>query len=295
MKSLIRMFCASALGFCLLIMPLTSCVFAEDLDLYFNGGDQKLVLDSGNSVEKEDLFTNFKEVMPGDVLTQTITVTNRSKDSDYISLYLAVESRVLDQETVNKNSSEYEKRAEEFAKFMNTLNLEVKHQNTVVYNKAPHLSQELIKLGDFYPGQTSEITAQLTIPAELGNEFSEYYGEVDWVFVAESKEKMSPTNPGSPGTTPSCPPGQSCKPNINKPITSNTNKPATNNGSSNSSNVVNKTESTKTTVSKSQTETVDSSVHTGLLINRWTWIIAVVLAGFFLLIFWKKAKDAQRS
>lgn len=295
MKSLIRMFFASALGFCLFFMPLTSCVFAEDLDLYFNGDDQKLILDSGNSVEKADLFTNFKEIMPGDVLTQTITVTNRSKDSDYISLYLAVESRVFDQETVNKNSSEYEKSAEEFAKFMNKLNLEVKHKNAVVYNKAPHLSQELIKLGDFYPGETSEITAKLTIPVELGNEFSEYYGEVDWIFVAESKDKTSSGNPGTTGTTPSCPPGQPCKPNINKPDTSNANKPTTGKDTSNTSNVVNKTENTKTTVSKSQTETVNSSVHTGLLTNRWTWIIAFVLAGFLMLIFWKKAKDAQRS
>ena len=51
---------------------------------------------------------------------------------------------------------------------------------------------ENVLLGTFEKGDSTVLTAKLSVPIELGNEYANRVGEVDWVFVAEELNNPAP-------------------------------------------------------------------------------------------------------
>ena len=80
----------------LLVMGSAVTAFAADATITYTGKDHLFDFAQGSEYTETDLFNNFKNVMPGDVLTQKITVTNKASDCDYINLYMR--ARVHDEE-----------------------------------------------------------------------------------------------------------------------------------------------------------------------------------------------------
>ena len=48
--------------------------------------------------------------------------------------------------------------------------------------------EESVLLGEFRKGDETELTVTLSAPIELGNEYANRIGEVDWVFTAEQHD-----------------------------------------------------------------------------------------------------------
>lgn len=116
-----------------------------------------------------NLFDNFKGVMPGDTLTQTITVESASGNSGNFLIYLyAVEGT----ETV--------------AGFLDGMTLKVMDgSNELKILNANNNSAKGILLGTFYPGSKKNLTISLTLPIEMGDSFQGAKSIVDWYFYAE--------------------------------------------------------------------------------------------------------------
>ena len=74
----------------MLMLSMTVCAFAADASVTYNGGEFKF--GPGSEMSETQLFPELENVMPGDVLTQKITVTNKSDNSDYIKIYLRAEA-----------------------------------------------------------------------------------------------------------------------------------------------------------------------------------------------------------
>ena len=61
---------------------------AADSTITFKGKNEGFTFAPDSEYTQTDLFDNFKDVMPGDKVTETITVTNKADDCDYIKLYM---------------------------------------------------------------------------------------------------------------------------------------------------------------------------------------------------------------
>ena len=130
----------------------------------YEGGAEKFVFLPGS-----DLFENFKNVLPGDVLTQTITVRN-DKDMQ-VRIYLRAEP-------VNQASEE----------FLSQLTLTVTCKDKEIFDAAASKTAQLTKatlLGTFRKNGSTDLTVTLSVPADMGNEYMSAIGVVPWTFIAE--------------------------------------------------------------------------------------------------------------
>ena len=130
----------------------------------YEGGAEKFVFLPGS-----DLFESFKNVLPGDELTQTITVRN-DKDMQ-VRIYLRAEP-------VNQASEE----------FLSQLTLTVTCKDKEIFDAAASKTAQLTKatlLGTFRKNGSTDLTVTLSVPADMGNEYMSAIGFVPWTFIAE--------------------------------------------------------------------------------------------------------------
>ena len=69
------------------VMGISMTAFAADSSVTFKDG-KLTVFEPGSAYANSDMFDNFKGVMPGDTRSEEITVQNKSKDYDYIKVYM---------------------------------------------------------------------------------------------------------------------------------------------------------------------------------------------------------------
>lgn len=133
--------------------------------------------------ESTDLFQSFKDLIPGDTVTQKITVKNTTKDKQ-IDVYLRAEPV-----------------SEQYIDFLSYMNLTViQDGNTVLSNAGAHTQgglAENVLLGSFQPGEFAELDVTLEVSVEMGNEHQLDYGEIVWVFSVE--EETTPVPPPQTG------------------------------------------------------------------------------------------------
>lgn len=185
-----------------LVMSLSTTALAADASITFNGLEEGFDFQPGSEYTLTDLFDNFKDVMPGDEKTQKITFTNKAEDCDYIKLYMKAivhdeEGNVLTYSepyefTDGKDQAGIEGQRDEtvvtMADFLAQLSMEVYNGETLIYQASPDELDGLaepVLLGEFRNGQTTELNVKLQVPIELGKEYANRVGEVDWVFTAE--------------------------------------------------------------------------------------------------------------
>lgn len=135
----------------------------------FVGGAEKFVFLPGSEESDSDLFENFKGVMPGDVITQTITVKNNSNKK--VRIYLKAEP-VSD---IHRD-------------FLSQLSMTVDCKNKEIFDAAASETAQLTNktlLGTFKKNGSTELTVTLTVPETLGNEYMGEIGIVPWTFMVE--------------------------------------------------------------------------------------------------------------
>lgn len=166
-------------------------------------GKAGYVLAPGSGYTDTDLFQGFKNVMPGDTLTQDITISNTANGCDYIKVYLKAlphdeqtnpltysESFENTDGNDQKNvAGERDETVASMQEFLQELTMTVKNGETVIFQGKPDVAGSLtnnVLLGQLNKGQSLKLTVELEVPITLGNEFAHRVGEVDWVFLAEA-------------------------------------------------------------------------------------------------------------
>ena len=166
---------------------------------------QDIDLTGGSGYTATDLFTEFKNVMPGDVITDTLTIENKIGASSYIKVYLMAVPHGKDngltysepfEEEDGKDQThidgERDETIESMEEFLSQLTLTVKKGQTVLFQGPPHdpegKLEKAVELGKINKGRKLDLTLTLSVPIEMGNEFALRVGEVDWVLYADIVE-----------------------------------------------------------------------------------------------------------
>ncbi len=187
MKNFFKRFSSLTLAL-MLVLSLGVTAFAASPSITFEGFSEGFDFQPGSEYTETDLFDNFKGVMPGDVLYEYITVTNSATDCDFVQLYM----RAVAHDEVDNPLSE--KVAEEetlvsMSDFLAQLYMKVWNGTELIYEASPDELDGLadnVFLGTFLNGETTTLKVELTVPIELGNEYANRVGEVDWVFHVEA-------------------------------------------------------------------------------------------------------------
>ena len=197
MRQLVRNLTAMLLMTCFLTNMVLSASAAWG-SVVFHGKEEKFTMEPGSSYSSTDLFSGFKDAMPGDVLTETITVTNRSWDGDYVKLYLRTQPHsadnslsysevyeALDGKDQTGIPGQRDETPDSARDFLSRLTLRVYNGNVLVLESSPVGAEESICLGKLSRNQSIELNLELEVPAELNNRYADRVGEVDWIFTAE--------------------------------------------------------------------------------------------------------------
>lgn len=179
----------AALGLAaLLVMSLAGAAFAATPSITFKGFSSGFDFQPGSEYTETDLFDNFKGVMPGDTLTETVTFTNSATDCDFVTLYMRAEAHDESANPLSDKVAEKETAAA-MTDFLSRLSMKVWNGTALIYEASPDETDGLTSnklLGIFRTGETATLKVELSVPLTLGSEFANRVGEVDWVFHVES-------------------------------------------------------------------------------------------------------------
>lgn len=172
----------------LMVMSLASTAFAASPSITFNGFSKGFDFQPGSEYTETDLFNSFKNVMPGDTVTETITFTNSASDCDFVNLYMRAEAH---DETANPLSPKVAEKETVAAmtEFLSKLSMKVWNDTELIYDAAPNELGGLGSnkfLGTFRSGETATLKVELSVPIDLDNKFADRIGEVDWIFHVEA-------------------------------------------------------------------------------------------------------------
>ena len=154
-----------------------------------------------------DLFDDFKGVLPGDSLDQTITVAASGRNDYPYNIYLY--ARVCDKPGQDGHPAVIQP-AEDF---LDHLTIEVSRNGSVLgdgTNLGGGTGKSGVLLGEFHPGESLDLDVKLTVDIQMGNEFQNAAAYIDWVFFAEQTgtedgyetPRPSPSDGGGESTPP---------------------------------------------------------------------------------------------
>lgn len=141
-----------------------------------------------------DLFKNFKGVMPGDELSQDIVIANQLATRT-VTIYLRA------------------KIDESYKDFLDNIEIEVslnKHdlgEKILAKNKASEAGnlEKNVCLGTYAPGEQGELKVKIKVDKNMGNEFKNAVGVIEWIFSAEEGEEPTTEEPTTKELTPKPP------------------------------------------------------------------------------------------
>ena len=172
----------------LAVLSMSVTAFATSPSITFKGHSEGFDFQPGSDYTTTDLFGNFKNVMPGDTVEETITFTNSAADCDFVNLYMRAEAHDETANPLSENVKERETLAT-MTDFLSQLSMKVWNGTELIYEAAPDKLgglQSNTLLGTFRTGETGTLKVQLSVPINLDNKYANRVGEVDWIFHVEA-------------------------------------------------------------------------------------------------------------
>lgn len=126
----------------------------------------------------DDFFAKLGHVVPGDSITQEVTINN--KTSDEVEYFVST----------NKSDGLSDKEIE----LLKKLELVIKNDNTTIY-KGSVYPLDKVSIGKYKSKALTNVKFTITVPSELGNEYSALNTAMNWRFTISGKDKVIPDEP----------------------------------------------------------------------------------------------------
>lgn len=174
MKRIFRSVFALLLVCCtLLAIPATA--MAAGGTVTYDGKAQKFIFGPGGTKSPTDLFPGFKDVMPGDKLTDQIVIKNTGLFSKHIRVYIRAKGG-------QQNTDD----------FLSQMTLTVKQigktEDKELFQAPADETAQLkdwVFLGTVYSRGEITLEVTLNVPIEMDNDFANRIGYLDWEFKVE--------------------------------------------------------------------------------------------------------------
>ena len=180
---------ASLVMMLVLLLGIGAPAYALDGNVTYQGGAEKFVFLPGSGYTDTDLFDGFKNVMPGDELTQTIQVKNGFFGTGSVRIYLRAVAHDEQKNPLSEAVAASGETVATMSDFLSQLSMQVyKQDGTCIFSGSPNELDGLknnVLLANVPRGKSVTLTVVLGVPSDLGNEYANRVGEVDWVFTAE--------------------------------------------------------------------------------------------------------------
>ena len=163
---------ASALLLALVLLMGLMTIASADGSVTYDGSAKEFIFAPGSEYSPTDLFTNFKGVMPGDQLTEQIVVKNTADKKVDVKIYMRALGAQLD--------------TDEFLSQM-TLD-EKKNGESELFNAPANETAQLtdwVLLGTLQSGGEVTLDVTLNVPIEMGDDYANEIGYLDWQFKVE--------------------------------------------------------------------------------------------------------------
>lgn len=159
------------------MLAISFTAFAADANVTYSGDAGEFVFAPGSKYSLTDLFPNFKGVMPGDSISQKITVRNLASNKVKVKIYMRALGAHDDGESPDFLSQMH-------------LRVEKSDDNTMPYmfdataNERAQLN-DWVCLGTLYSGGEVNLNVILDVPVEVDNNYAKKVGYLDWEFMIE--------------------------------------------------------------------------------------------------------------
>ena len=182
LKKAILLLCSAVIVFSGVEVTLA---YAAKPTVRYDSGDKAFTF---INTDGTDLFSEFKDLMPGDIRTQELVLEAQNISAD-TSLFLRAHAQCSESDREMLSAI--------------TLRILDDHDNPISEGSAGEANQlsENIKIGEFTKSGKVELKAELIVPTSVGNELADASKHIVWIFTVQENGEDVSVKPPQTGDT----------------------------------------------------------------------------------------------